>query len=195
MLLAHGGTEMGQGLHTNMTMVCADELGLPFESILISETATNTAVNASRTAASALSGIIGMAIKHACDLINERLDPYVKCLGPEATVKEKARHAYLDRGNLSANGLYKMPDIDYYFDNFDPNPGPAFQYYTQGVAVSLVELDSLMGDWANLRTDIIMDKADQSIRQLITGKSKENLCKDRGSLPSRNHCGLLNAQS
>lgn len=156
-LLAHGGTEMGQGLHTKMTMVCANELRVPVENIFISETATNTVANASPTAASASSDINGMAIKHACDQLNKRLDPYRKHLGPDATMKEIAHRAYLDRVNLSANGYYKMPDVGYSFDNSDLNPKPAFQYFTQGVAVSLVELDSLTGDWANLRTDIIMD--------------------------------------
>ncbi|KAJ2567685.1 hypothetical protein GGH95_004401, partial [Coemansia sp. RSA 1836] len=44
-LVAHGGTEMGQGLHTKMAMVAAETLDLPLESIFISETATNTVAN------------------------------------------------------------------------------------------------------------------------------------------------------
>ncbi|KAJ1885101.1 hypothetical protein LPJ66_010290, partial [Kickxella alabastrina] len=44
-LVAHGGTEMGQGLHTKMAMIAAETLDLPLESIFISETATNTAAN------------------------------------------------------------------------------------------------------------------------------------------------------
>lgn len=156
-LLTHGGTEMGQGLHTKMIMVCAIALKVPVQNVFISETATNTVANASPTAASASSDINGMAVQNACDQLNERLEPYRKKFGPDASMHQIAHAAYFDRVNLSANGFYKMPDIGYFFDNNDPNPGPAFQYFTQGVAISLVEVDTLTGDWANLRTDIIMD--------------------------------------
>lgn len=158
-LLTHGGTEMGQGLHTKMVMVCAAELGVEIEDVFISETATNTVANTSPTAASASSDLNGMAVKNACDILNERLKPIRERLGPKATLKDIAHTAHLERINLSANGFYKMPDIGYKFDNLYENPDPpgAFLYYTQGCAVSLVEVDTLTGDWANLRTDIIMD--------------------------------------
>ncbi|KAJ2827123.1 hypothetical protein GGI24_002728, partial [Coemansia furcata] len=65
-LVAHGGTEMGQGLHTKMAMVAAETLDLPLEAIFISETATNTAANTSPTAASASSDLNGFAVYNAC---------------------------------------------------------------------------------------------------------------------------------
>lgn len=154
-LLAHGGTEMGQGLHTKMTMIAAHELGVPVENVYINETSTETVANASPTAASASSDLNGGAIKNACDQINARLQPYREKLGPGATMREIAHACYFDRVNLSANGYYRTPDINYVFG--DPNPGPAFSYYTQGVAVVMVEANTLTGDWANLRTDILMD--------------------------------------
>lgn len=154
-LLAHGGTEMGQGLHTKMTMVAAHELGVPVDNVYISETSTQTVANASPTAASASSDLNGGAVKNACDQLNARLEPYREKLGPNATMKELAHACYFDRVNLSANGFYKTPDIDFTFG--DPNPGPAFSYYTQGVAVVMVEANLLTGDWANLQTDILMD--------------------------------------
>jgi xanthine dehydrogenase/oxidase len=154
-LLTHGGTEMGQGLHTKMAMVCAQELEVPLENIFISETATNTVANASPTAASASSDLNGMAVKNACDQLNERLAPYREKFGKSATMAELAHAAYFDRVNLSANGFYKTPDIGYVWG--DPNPGPVFFYYTQGCAVALVEVNTLTGDWSSLRTDIKMD--------------------------------------
>merc|ERR1711964_235177 len=48
-LVAHGGTEMGQGLHTKMTMIAAEALGVPLQDVFISETATNTVANTSST--------------------------------------------------------------------------------------------------------------------------------------------------
>ncbi|KAI9848996.1 MAG: hypothetical protein M1837_005887 [Sclerophora amabilis] len=153
-LVAHGGTEMGQGLHTKMTMVAAQALGVPLEDVFISETATNTVANTSPTAASAASDLNGYAIANACDQLNERLDPFRKKLGKDATMKELAHAAYFDRVNLSANGHYKTPDIGYVWG---PNTGQMFYYFTQGVTAAEVEIDTLTGDWTCLRADIKMD--------------------------------------
>jgi len=77
-LLAHGGVEMGQGLHTKMVQVCARVLGVPHNKVHTSEMATNTVANASPTAASVGSDLYGMAVKNACEQIKERLAPYME---------------------------------------------------------------------------------------------------------------------
>ncbi|KAI4215756.1 MAG: hypothetical protein LQ351_001743 [Letrouitia transgressa] len=153
-LVAHGGTEMGQGLHTKMTMIAAQALGVPLSDVFISETATNTVANTSSTAASASSDLNGYAIYNACEQLNERLKPYREKLGNEASLKELAHAAYFDRVNLSANGFYKTPDIGYIWG---PNTGQMFFYFTQGVTAAEVEIDTLTGDWTCLRADIKMD--------------------------------------
>ncbi|PRT56689.1 Xanthine dehydrogenase [Wickerhamiella sorbophila] len=154
-LLTHGGTEMGQGLHTKMAMIAAQELGVSLDEVFISETATNTVANASPSAASASADLNGMAVKNACDQLNERLKPYREKLGPNATMNQMAFAAYKDRVNLSANGFYKTPDIIEALNT--PGGGQAFSYYTQGNSITMVEVNTLTGDWANLRTDIKMD--------------------------------------
>ncbi|KAK0918625.1 hypothetical protein LTR91_001572 [Friedmanniomyces endolithicus] len=153
-LVAHGGTEMGQGLHTKMTMICAEALNVPLETVFISETATNTVANGSSTAASASSDLNGYAIWNACTQLNERLAPYREKMGPDATMKDIAHAAYFDRVNLSANGFYKTPDIGYVWG---PNTGQMFFYFTQGVAAAEVEVDTLTGDWTCRRADVKMD--------------------------------------
>lgn len=153
-LVAHGGTEMGQGLHTKMTMIAAEALGVPQDNVFISETATNTVANTSSTAASASSDLNGYAIWNACTQINERLQPYREKFGPDATMKQLAHAAYFDRVNLSANGFYKTPDIGYVWG---PNTGQMFFYFTQGIAAAEVEIDTLTGDWTCRRADIKMD--------------------------------------
>ncbi|KAK4166188.1 molybdopterin binding aldehyde oxidase/xanthine dehydrogenase [Cladorrhinum sp. PSN259] len=162
-LVAHGGTEMGQGLHTKMTMIAAQALQVPLDSVHISETATNTVANASATAASASSDLNGYAIYNACAQINERLAPYREKLGPNAAMKELAHAAYFDRVNLSAQGFYKTPEIGY---TWGANTGKMFFYFTQGVTAAEVEIDTLTGTWTCLRADIKMDVG-QSINPAI----------------------------
>ncbi|KAJ5156616.1 hypothetical protein N7492_009419 [Penicillium capsulatum] len=152
-LVAHGGVEMGQGLHTKMTMIAAEALGVPQDNVFISETATNTVANTSSTAASASSDLNGYAIFNACEQINERLRPYREKM-PNATMKELAHTAYFDRVNLSAQGYYRTPDIGYVWGE---NSGQMFFYFTQGVAAAEVQIDTLTGDWTPLRADLKMD--------------------------------------
>lgn len=153
-LVAHGGTEMGQGLHTKMITIAAQALQVPMEDVHISETTTNTVANSSATAASASSDLNGYAIFNACEQLNARLAPYREKLGPTATMKEIAHAAYFDRVNLSANGFYKTPEIGY---TWGENTGKMFFYFTQGVTAAEVEIDCLTGSFTCLRADIKMD--------------------------------------
>lgn len=50
-----------------------------------------------------------------------------------------------------------MPRIGYVWNEFENlDPKPMYYYWTQGVAVTEVELDVLTGDHHVLRTDIMM---------------------------------------
>ena len=153
-LVAHGGCEMGQGLHTKMSMIAAEALSVPLSQIFVSETATNTVANTSSTAASASSDLNGYAVFDACAQLNIRLAPYREKFGKDASMHELATAAYFDRVNLSANGYYRTPDIGYIWG---PNTGQMFYYFTQGVAAAEVEVDTLTGDWTCLRADLKMD--------------------------------------
>lgn len=155
-LLHHGGTEMGQGLYTKMCQVAAEELGVSVEHIYNKDSQTDQVANPSPTAASSGSDLNGMAVKNACEQLRERLAPYRKKYGDSAPMSVLAHAAYRDRVNLAANGFWKMPDIGYIWGNY-VDPLPMYYYFTQGVAVTEVELDVLTGDHTVLRTDIIMD--------------------------------------
>jgi xanthine dehydrogenase large subunit len=73
--LNHGGTEMGQGLHTNVTMIAAQELGVKFARIRVMPTSTDKVPNTSATAASAGTDLNGAAAKNACEILRARLAP------------------------------------------------------------------------------------------------------------------------
>ncbi|XP_008323589.1 xanthine dehydrogenase/oxidase [Cynoglossus semilaevis] len=152
-LLTHGGTEMGQGLHTKMVQVAARILGIPCSKIHISETSTNTVPNTSPTAASASSDLNGAAVQNACEILMERLQPY-KTRNPKGSWEDWVHSAYFDRVNLSTTGFYKTPDLGY---DFDKNCGRVFHYFSYGVACSEVEIDCLTGAHKNLSTTIVMD--------------------------------------
>jgi xanthine dehydrogenase molybdopterin binding subunit/xanthine dehydrogenase small subunit len=71
----HGGTEMGQGIHTNIAMVAATALGLNVDHIRVMTTSTEKVPNTSATAASCGTDLNGMAVKNACETLRERLVP------------------------------------------------------------------------------------------------------------------------
>ena len=148
---------MGQGLYTKMCQIAAQELGTPLDAIYTQDSQTYQTANASPTAASSGSDLNGMAVKNACDQLNKRLAPYREKLGKYTPLKELAHAAYIDRVNLAANGFWKMPKVGYTWGDTDlETVKPMYYYWTQGAAVSEVELDLLTGDHTVLRSDIMM---------------------------------------
>ena len=69
----HGGTEMGQGLHTKILGIAMRELGLPAAAIRMMRTSTEKVPNTSATAASAASDLNGGAVRAACATLRERM--------------------------------------------------------------------------------------------------------------------------
>ncbi|CAE8703078.1 unnamed protein product [Polarella glacialis] len=154
-LVTHGGTEMGQGLHTKMMQVTARAFGIPYENVDIRETATDTVPNSSPTAASASSDLYGMAILNACEQIKGRLKPYLE--KSNGDWKSGVTAAYFDRCDLSAHGFYATDGIGYDWTKSPAERGKPFHYFTFGAACTEVEIDVLTGDMRILRADILMD--------------------------------------
>lgn len=155
-LVTHGGTEMGQGLHTKVIQIAARALGIPLTDVDIRESATDTVPNASPTAASASSDLYGMAVLSACEQIKLRLRPYLE--KHNGNWKGAVNAAYFDRVDLSAHGFYKTPGISYDWKNpKNTERGMPFNYFTYGAAATEVEIDVLTGDMRITRADILMD--------------------------------------
>lgn len=181
-LINHGGTEMGQGLHTKMRQVAASALGVPIETVRLAPTRTDKVPNTSATAASSGADLNGGAVKDACDQIRERLavvaggqlgvhpndvrfneGAVLGLGGAETTFADVVGMAYEHRVQLFAAGYYRTDDI-----HWDPArmQGSPFKYFSYGMSVSEVEVDGFTGAYKVLRTDIVHDVGD-SLSPLI----------------------------
>ena len=161
-LVAHGGTEMGQGLHTKMIQVAAQCFGIPDNMVHIAETNTSTVANSSPTAASMSTDLYGMAVLDACEQILERLAPVRADLAPGASWETVVDAAFWRRIDLSAHGYYAVDSERCGYDwdiqvTDNAERGHPFNYFTQSVACTEVEIDCLTGDSSISRVDIIMD--------------------------------------
>uniref|UniRef100_A0A3B4XFT8 Aldehyde oxidase 1 n=1 Tax=Seriola lalandi dorsalis TaxID=1841481 RepID=A0A3B4XFT8_SERLL len=152
-LVTHGGTEMGQGIHTKMQQVASRELHIPPSKIYISETSTSTVANTCPSAASFGTDANGMAVKNACQTLYQRLEP-LRQKDPKGSWESWARAAFFEKISLSATGFYRGPDLHMDWDKMEGQP---YAYFTYGACCCEVELDSLTGDYRTVRTDIVVD--------------------------------------
>jgi len=176
--LNHGGTEMGQGLHTKMRQIAAHELGVGLDDVRLMPTRTDKVPNTSATAASSGADLNGAAVRDACQKLRARLAAIAaEQLGAEPdgltfedskvfvrndsrrgmSFGELTQRAYLERVPLSATGYYKTPEI-----RFDEaaGRGKPFHYFAYGAAVSEVEVDGFTGQNVVRRVDILHDVGD-----------------------------------
>jgi len=171
-LVNHGGTEMGQGLHTKVAQVVAHELGVPLARVRVTATDTHKVVNTSATAASSGSDLNGKAAQDAARQIRARLaefaarrfggaagdvrfaDDTVHVNGRTIPFDGLVHHAYEDRVPLWSDGFYATPGL-----HWDPKTmqGRPFYYFAYGAAVSEVIVDTLTGENRLVRVDILHD--------------------------------------
>ncbi|WP_313810831.1 xanthine dehydrogenase molybdopterin binding subunit [Glutamicibacter sp.] len=181
--VTHGGTEMGQGLHTKMMQVAATALGVQLSSVRIAPTRTDKVPNTSATAASSGSDLNGGAIKDACEQIQARLAQVAAGMlgvpahevkfhrgvvtglsnGKTVSWEEVVRTAYFQRIQLSAAGFYRTEGLHWDLSTMTGSP---FKYFAYGVAASEVEVSRFDGSYTLRRVDIVHDVGD-SLSPLI----------------------------
>ncbi|MEM9147337.1 MAG: xanthine dehydrogenase molybdopterin binding subunit [Pseudomonadota bacterium] len=170
--LNHGGTEMGQGLHTKVAQVVAGVFQIDRALVRITATSTGKVPNTSATAASSGTDLNAAAAADAAGQIRARLMAFAAeayGVAPGQVVFERgmvhlgARRlafadlveaAYMARVHLSAAGFYKTPEIHW---DRAAGRGRPFYYYAYGAAVSEAEIDTLTGETALRRVDILHD--------------------------------------
>jgi xanthine dehydrogenase large subunit len=165
-LINHGGTEMGQGLHTKVCQIVADELGVPFERVRISASDTAKVANASATAASSGTDLNGRAAQMAAKEIKQRLVDFALKQGKnyeDESFEFWVQKAYMARVQLWSDGFYATPKIHYDKTTLTGRP---FFYFAYGAACVEVAIDTLTGENRVLAVDILHD-AGRSINPSI----------------------------
>ena len=170
--LNHAGTEMGQGVMTNVAQIVAEELQLDIDRIKITATNTGKVPNTSASAASATTDMNGAAAADAARTIKRRLiDVAVERFRVEPSqvafrrnevvigdrvmpFEELVSLAHAARVQLSATGFYRTPKIHYDAERLRGRP---FYYFAYGAAVSEVVIDTLTGEYMFPRVDILHD--------------------------------------
>jgi xanthine dehydrogenase large subunit len=194
-LVNHGGTEMGQGLHTKIRQITATEFGVDISRVRVNATDTSKVPNASPTAASSGTDLNGAAVKNAIDTLKSRIAGALAGVFNEVDPAEPtsagdivfasnmitdARHPdrrktfaetmallRMRQVSLSATGYYSTPRIGW--DKLK-GKGMPFAYYAFGMAVSEVLVDVLTGQVNLLRTDILHDAGDSINEALDAGQ-------------------------
>ncbi len=184
-LVNHGGTEMGQGLHTKMQQVAAAEFGVSLNRVKVNATNTSKVPNTSATAASAGTDLNGMAVKNAIDTLKSRIAESVAQIFTEKnpatpslphsiifendsiidSVHRDRKISFADamplmnlrQVSLSATGFYKTPNVGW---DKEKGFGKPFYYFAFGMCVSEVLIDVLTGSHTLVRTDILHDVGD-----------------------------------
>ena len=202
-MINHGGTEMGQGLHTKICQVVARELGLDFDAVRISATRTDKVPNTSPTAASSGADLNGMAARDAAARIRRRLLDFAaghyrldreglrlvdgELVSGVGDVHHRVpwgdlvQAAYLGRISLSATGFYATPLIHY---DRDTGQGRPFYYFAYGASVSEVSVDTLRGEYRVERVDILHDVGDSLNPAIDLGQVEGGFIQGMGWLTS-----------
>jgi len=170
--LSHGGTEMGQGLHTKVAQVLADAFGMPLSAVQITASNTGKVPNTSATAASTGTDLNAAAAWDAARQIKERMAAHAAMIyeveptdvswefgGIRAgqqfvSFGELATSCWMNRVQLSAAGFYKTPKIHW---DRSKGTGRPFYYYAYGASCAEVTIDTLTGEYVIDRADVLED--------------------------------------
>ncbi|MEZ4241057.1 MAG: xanthine dehydrogenase molybdopterin binding subunit [Myxococcota bacterium] len=196
--LNHGGTEMGQGLHTKMVAVCADIFGIRPDDVRAMPTSTEKVPNTSATAASSGSDLNGQAVREACEAVRARMATVAGArlgaepdelvfAGGEVTAPsgdtvafaDLARQCWVEQVSLSATGFYRTPGIAY---DRAAGAGTPFFYFAYGVALAEVELCCLTGEHRVRRIDVVHDVGDSLVPSIDVGQVEGALVQGMGWL-------------
>jgi xanthine dehydrogenase large subunit len=176
--VSHGGIDMGQGLYTKVEMIVAQTLGVSEESVHCESTNTKRIGCVASTAASTGTDLNGEAARMACTEIRSVLEKAaakfleekyqlaaapnyiefkdglwwdVRMASEKQTFASLASYCYFNRCNLGAQAHYATPGLCY---DILKGKGTPFSYFTNGVCLSEVEIDTLTGTYSLLQVHL-----------------------------------------
>ena len=208
-LVNHGGTEMGQGLHTKISQVVALELGIDLRWVRATATDTSKVANTSATAASTGCDLNGKAAQDAARQIKNRLAKVaagrfgceaddVSFANNQVSIGEQSMPfrqlvilAYESRVQLWSDGFYKTPGLNWDGVNMQGKP---FYYFSYGAAVSEVVVDTLTGEWKLLRADLLHDAGNSINPAIDIGQIEGGYIQGMGWLTSEELCWDANGR-
>jgi xanthine dehydrogenase large subunit len=193
-----GAVEMGQGVNARIAALVAEEFGIPRASVRVMPTSTEKNANTSPTAASVGTDLNGAAAMDAARRIRVRMERLAARLAttpkeqwpsrtaalgsaPEVVCGEEslalavcgipfaqlACECIRNRVSICEYGTFITPHLTF---NKLTGTGRAFRYFTQGVACSEVEVDTMTGEVKVRRVDILMDAGHPINRALDLGQ-------------------------
>lgn len=194
-ILQHGGVEMGQGIHTKMAQICAQELNVPITKIRVGANLTDVVPNTSSTGASTGTDLNGGAVINAAEQLRLRLEAFLQDLRVKngeqwckdngvdywnyptgwKTIITMSGNEVLMWDNVVSQAYSNRIDLSsqaffrypYITDVTSEHPyGIPFFYYNYAAACSEVEIDVLTGEYTIIRSDILYD-AGQSINPCV----------------------------
>lgn len=169
--VSHGGIEMGQGLFTKVELIVAKTLGVKAERVTCESTNSLRAGSVASTAASTGTDLNGEAARLAAVEIRKSLtnaasqflkENFNLCPAPQYIVFDDdmwwdqrmsniknsfemlSSYCYFNRYKMGAQAHYATPGIEY---DVEKGRGTPFSYFTNGVCLAVVSVDTLTGSY------------------------------------------------
>lgn len=158
--IAHGGVELGQGINTKVTQICAYYFKIPMSKIKVKGHDTTSSPNSFETAGSIGSQNISLGVSRCCETILERLEPIRNSM-EGATWEQIVKAAHTAGIDLQAQSLVNSNDTAKY------------SYNVFGVALAEVEIDVLTGESELLRVDVMEDVGKSISPEIDVGQVSE----------------------
>lgn len=159
---AVGTTEMGQGMHTVLSQIVAEELGVEYEKVYPMASDTHIVPDSGPTVASRSTLMSGNALREACKTIRKELiEAAGNILGVNPQMieykegwfllnNEKKLHlsdvlkkVFSERRHLASSGWFVSPPTSW---DEEEGQGDAYITYSYATNVSEVEVDTLTGE-------------------------------------------------
>jgi CO/xanthine dehydrogenase Mo-binding subunit len=196
-MLAIGGTEIGQGSFTVVAQLCAEELGVPYDQVRVTPVNTDLVPDSGPTVASRTTVMSGNAVLDAArklkeqmlKVASERLDVPADRLEIRGGVvsergglkklafKDVVKICYERKVNLSVEGWYAPPRKEW---NEEMGVGEAYSVYCFATQIAEVEVDLRSGRIRVLRVTAAHDVGRALNPAGITGQVEGGIVQGMG---------------